>query len=223
MRLRALLRHSAQPVSVLTSLLPPLYSSSSSSYHGATLSSFTSISLHPLPLVAFSIRMPSRTAHSLLEHPRTASQKGKQNENHFVVNILASTQRDTAIRFSRADLYPDPFNPSPSIYPPNPSAKHTNEGAAYTLSREGIPILSGSLGALSCTLVDMLPLDKYFDPGAGDDRNNEQVTDVDSQLFIARVVRVEDVPESKEGDMLPLIYHARTYASVGPLPNPTQT
>src|SRR5258705_1204485 len=67
--LRQVLRHSAQPVTVLTAPYPPNHRKSNAQnvllFHGATLSSFSSISLHPLPIVAFSLRLPSRSADSI--------------------------------------------------------------------------------------------------------------------------------------------------------------
>ena len=136
---RRLLRNTAQPVAVVTSYYPFDGDTTDANakhphFHGATLSSFSSIALDPHPLVAFSLRIPSRMATSLkaLMEQKTPS---------LVVNILSETQADTAIRFSRPDLYTEPFRITP-----------------YTLSADGLPILNGSLVALSCTLVNCIPL-----------------------------------------------------------------
>jgi hypothetical protein len=54
----------------------------------------------------------------------------------------------------------------------------------------------------------------------------EGVSGLASELFIARVLRVEDVQETEgqlEDDQLrtlPLLYHQRKYATVGKIPNP---
>ncbi len=61
---RDLMRRAAQPVAVVTALTREGYR-----YHGATLSSFTSIALDPTPLVAFSLRMPSRLASAIKTIP----------------------------------------------------------------------------------------------------------------------------------------------------------
>jgi flavin reductase (DIM6/NTAB) family NADH-FMN oxidoreductase RutF len=209
--LRSLLRHSAQPVSVLTVSHPSPIGSSPQKFHGATLSSFTSISLHPHPLVAFAIRMPSRAADSMRMH------KTSNNTPHIVINILAASQAHTAVQFSRADLYPDPFSAVP-----------------YHLTDEGIPVLSGCIGAVSCALVTSIPLDNhafqqcaiwpsnidYKGVGMDVGRTLEGI----SELFIARVIRVEpdapsDSPQSNPEDMeegvpLPLIYHRRQYSTL---------
>ena len=84
--LRKLLRETAQPVAVVTSYYPfdgvgvdfeegldglgniantTTATASTKKFHGATLSSFSSIALDPYPLIAFSLRIPSRMATSL--------------------------------------------------------------------------------------------------------------------------------------------------------------
>ena len=197
--LRALLRETAQPVAVVTSLYPldgsdsdaSTNGSSSSSqaqphFHGATLSSFASIALDPHPLVSFSLRIPSRMATSL----KSSMQKYKPS---LVVNILSSTQADTAVRFSRADLYPHPFRITP-----------------YELTEEGLPVLCGSLGALSCSLISCLPLHNLYDH----DDEIENGKGTISELFIARVVRVEtEGTQMLDTSALPLLYHHRQYAT----------
>src|SRR5882762_991582 len=95
-RLRSLLRETAQPVAVVTS---NLFGTSSPRYHGATLSSFTSIALDPYPIVSFSLRIPSRMATALKSAESRLS-------SHMVINVLSAAQQSTAVRFSRPDLYP---------------------------------------------------------------------------------------------------------------------
>lgn len=206
-RLRQVLRHSAQPVTVLTAPYPPNHRKSNAQdvplFHGATLSSFTSISLHPLPIVAFSLRLPSRSADSI----RKPDPSNTPSIPHLVINILGARQTNTAIKFSHADLYPDPFSDT-----------------RYELSEEGIPILSGCIGALSCTLLTSLPLygDALTVYGIHPEELLSQSTtssgtpEANSELFIARVMRVEDTGPN-EG-LLPLIYHGRQYSTVEPLP-----
>lgn len=230
-RLPELLRETAQSVAVVTALLPS--SSSSPTYHGATLSSFTSIALDPLPLVAFSLRVPSRMASALnaylLASPSSPSSPSPPPA-HLVINILSAAQPHLADRFARPDLHPRPF---------------ADPDVRWTPSQEGLPILDGALGALACCLVcPSLPLSRLGGPHvrASDDalplvpegerkearggENSKEVlhasagTGLASELFIARVLRVERVPLVEDGEheaglyKLPLLYHRRRYTTV---------
>lgn len=194
-RLRALLRDTAQPVAVITSFMPE--SKQASKHHGATLSSFTSIAMDPYPLVSFSLRIPSRMADALKSAESRLT-------SHMVVNILSAAQESTAVQFSRPDLYPEPFLSIP-----------------YTLNEEGLPVLEGCLGALSCKLVrGSWPLHdlESIEGRSGPDVEREAVLDGDgvaSELFLARVVRVESLPPVGLDDSrtLPLLYHRRGYAT----------
>ena len=214
-RIRALLRETAQPVAVVTCFMPSsqppslLASSASQMFHGATLSSFTSISMSPYPLVAFSLRVPSRTATALSSALNTP----------LCINLLSAPQSSTARTFSRPDLHPRPF-----------------ETLQWSSTKEGLPTIHGSLGALSCRLVGSAwPLHDLDALGSGSSGHLDQVEaeedrgdGVASELFIARVIRVEEVP-SAEGiaddasRALPLLYHRRTYATAGDIPPCTET
>ncbi|KAG1776572.1 flavin reductase like domain-containing protein [Suillus placidus] len=224
--LRKLLRETAQPVAVVTSTLPdhetaPRSDSSMQSqkkapsiFHGATLSSFTSISLDPHPLVAFSLRVPSRMALALNAH---AAKPQMQISSHMVVNILSAAQPHIARLFSSPDLHPFPFAESE---------------VQWTQSADGLPVIKGSLGALSCTVVGRsLPLNdtrwlhSSMKEWEAEVQQVEGGSGLASELFIARVLRVEDVQEP-EGQLenerlrtLPLLYHQRAYTTVGKIPN----
>ncbi|WWC73150.1 uncharacterized protein I206_107116 [Kwoniella pini CBS 10737] len=64
--LREVMRNVAQPVAIAVTSVPKHSSLfGKSKYHGATLTSFTSLTLYPIPLVAFSLRLPSRMADCL--------------------------------------------------------------------------------------------------------------------------------------------------------------
>jgi len=191
-RLRALLRETAQPVAVVTSFMPP---GCDSKYHGATLSSFTSIAMDPYPLITFSLRTPSRMGTSLKSY----------RPSRIVLNILSALQAPTALTFSRPDLYPDPFSTIP-----------------FSLSEEGLPTLEGSLGALSCEMLPTsLSLDNLEFPGKRTGKIEGWEGDGDdcvvSELFIARVTRVEDLAliEGEDDSLrtLPLLYHRRGFTS----------
>ena len=213
--LRKLFRNIAQPMAVITSLMPGIPSTpydrvlyqkieakntntaQTSEFHGATLSSFTSIAMDPRPLVIFALRLPSRMATTLSSLPTSA-------EAHMVVNLLSANQASTAAIFSRPDLHPAPFESS---------------DVQYRLSNEGLPVLEGVVGALSCKLVgrgislfnlDNLGVGKGF---AGEYSPKDivlQKGNVASELFIARVVRVETHADERT---LPLVYHQRTYTT----------
>ncbi|KIJ05597.1 hypothetical protein PAXINDRAFT_93251, partial [Paxillus involutus ATCC 200175] len=185
-------------------------------YHGATLSSFSSIALDPLPLVAFSLRVPSRMASALRAR---ADKHEALTAAHLVINVLSAGQPHLAERFARPDLHPRPFEDSE---------------VQWTTSEDGLPILSGALGALSCSLVGPpLPLTdlRWMGREPMSDGNAEVQElagggGLASELFIARVLRVERVPPP-EGDgsddglrTLPLLYHRRRYATVCDLEKP---
>ncbi|KAM6496750.1 Flavin reductase like domain containing protein [Amanita muscaria] len=204
--LRVFLRDTAQPVAVVTSFMPNNENEISSSavrYHGATLSSFTSIAMDPYPLVAFALRIPSRMATSL-----KAAQADQPS--HMVINLLSAEQSSVAVTFSRPDLHPFPFATVP-----------------YTLTKEGLPVIQGSLGALSCKLVrTALPLNdlNYLEQKVQQIVPHTLLGDgkecAASELFIARVARVEIELDTGDGK-LPLLYYRRGYATVSPIPQLT--
>jgi len=192
--LRILLRNVAQPVAVVTTFMRGDSESTKATFHGATLSSFTSIAMDPYPLITFAIRIPSRMATSL-DAAASDSLQDPSAPPHMVVNLLSAQQASIATKFSRPDLHPQPF-----------------DSVAYKLTEEGIPMLDGSLGALSCKLVTRaIPL---HDLSLLRDRDSSDVVprkeDGASELFIARVLRVESMSERT----LPLVYYRRSYATV---------
>jgi len=222
--LRTLLQHTAQPVSVLTVKCL----SGDEPYHGATLSSFSSVAFHPFPIVSFALQLPSRSADALqphLAHTSTQTLSDVDNDKptpNFAINILAASQSDTAIRFSRPDLYPKPFSDFES---------------RYTISR-GVPVLRGSLGALPCVLLASFPLREAGDrtklaaamkDPASWSGENSRLGPSSSVLYLARVLHVEnfgytgsmhdtdgkEVKESCDGVWPPpLVYHRRSYGTV---------
>ncbi|KAF8647212.1 hypothetical protein AX16_006850 [Volvariella volvacea WC 439] len=204
--------------------MPPAASSESGNnghvslkFHGATLSSFTSIAMEPHPIVTFALRLPSRMATAL--HDAQA-----EKPSHMVINLLSAEQAPLAVAFSRPNVHADPF-----------------AELNYTLSEEGLPVLGGSLGALSCKLVaPPVPLhDLEFLEKLGKSGNESRCRPIQphhgvtSELFIARVVRVESLSLRQEGEedtprTLPLLYHRRGYTTSqelhrytkSPLPQP---
>ncbi|KAF8159887.1 flavin reductase like domain-containing protein [Crassisporium funariophilum] len=205
-QLRVLLRDVAQPVAVVSSFMPSSSESSKNAFHGATLSSFTSIAMDPYPLVTFALRIPSRMATYLESAPM-------DSPSHMVINLLSAEQASVAVKFSRPDLHPDPF-----------------AEVRYRLTEEGIPMLEGCLGALSCKLVSraipLHDLDLLREGPRGKEGRDLPAPvlgkgSVASELFIARVTRVETAlcEDGDEGERtLPLVYHRRSYTSCHPRP-----
>ena len=200
--LKGVLRDSAQSVAVVTSYMPSENRAGPhSEFHGATLSSFSSIALDPHPLVAFSLRIPSRMATSL-------QNADYSKPSQMVINILSACQTSTAIRFANARLHPHPFVES-----------------RYSLTEEGLPVLHDSLGAISCKLVlppkPLHDLDAFdFEGGEQREKKGWNGDGVASELFIARVMRVEEVPTDDVNNplrTLPLVYHHQGYGTVRPL------
>lgn len=236
--LRALLQHTAQPVSVLTlkNASTAEKSTAGGPWHGATLSSFSSISFHPFPIVAFALQLPSRSADALQTHfaqsssSSTSSTAATEPKPHLVINILSSTQSDLAARFSRPDLYPKPFSDLDTIRHVTPR---------YTLTNEGIPKFTDALGVLSCSLIASLPLNAAasdphrlahaIETHALPPGSEVRPGSSSSMLYLARVVRVEETERTEgtgeEGWPLPLLYHRKAYSTVasGPASPPNMS
>jgi hypothetical protein len=68
------------------------------------------------PLISFALYIPSRMA-SLLKSARP------DRDSHMVINLLSSERAAVAVKFSRPDLYPEPFRSVP-----------------YSLTQEGLPV-----------------------------------------------------------------------------------
>ncbi|KIJ54744.1 hypothetical protein M422DRAFT_24649 [Sphaerobolus stellatus SS14] len=190
----ALMRATAQPVSVATTILPRSSEDTTApEYHGATLSSFTSVAMYPYPIISFALRTPSRMADILRRHSQT---KLCPPTPHLVINLLGSSMAHTAVHFSRPRE--DPFG-----------------STAYFLSQEKIPILQDSLGALTCSLIRSIPLGE---PEDGVTHAPDKLEGQGSELFLARVLRVEpgQPPGSQNGteNLLPLLYHHQRYGTI---------
>jgi len=216
-KIRALLRETAQPVAVVTSFMPGIattrqHSTPSpssalpsesilSNFHGATLSSFTSISMAPHHLVSFSLRVPSRMAATLADLS-AAAPSASESPVHMVINLLAAPQAYAAVLFSRPDLHPRPFE---------------DASVRWSLSRDGLPILHGSLA-----LGDKMKHRKEGKPDSAD------IGGVESELFVAQVMRVEDVPRVENAGYddsirtLPLVYHRQSYTTTADKLPPNQ-
>ncbi|RUS32578.1 flavin reductase like domain-containing protein, partial [Jimgerdemannia flammicorona] len=113
---RAVMRNVPQPVVVVTTCSP----TDPTNRRGITVSSFTSVSLHPQPLVSFCIRKPSRA--STLLHASSL----------FVVHILSSLQVAQAMAFS------------------SPADSQFDNISFYVDPATKLPVLMGAVGAMHC-------------------------------------------------------------------------
>ena len=128
----------------------------------------------------------------------------------MVINLLAAPQAHAAVLFSRPDIHPRPFE---------------DPGVQWSLSPDGLPILHGSLGALSCRVVgvpwplnDLSALGDKMMYGTQGTSGSGDAGGVESELFIAEVMRVEDVPRVENVGYdsirtLPLVYHRQGYTT----------
>ncbi|KAE8213994.1 hypothetical protein CF327_g2563 [Tilletia walkeri] len=231
------MQHVAQPVAIITSLLSP--SSSPQFIHGATISSFTTISMNP-PLVAFSLRTPSRIAHALQTHPLSAlSSSANQGSSssrhpHFLINLLSHHQAHIAAAFARPGLIPLVFHPSQRRLRTSSSAEDQTSQESLDLpawisrsTPDQIPALEGCMSALACRLEFKLDLSPSPSPTSlgEDDSQQEQEAVVgegvaSSQLFVARVCAVEREEEEEEGSNSnvapdPLVYCRHKFWTIG--------
>ncbi|CAO3660759.1 unnamed protein product [Umbelopsis vinacea] len=124
---RSIMRKVPQLVVVVTTAHPedPDYR------RGITVSSFTSIALHPFPLISFCVRKPSRASDLL------------HVANRFVVQVLSSHQVQQSIAFSSPNQDGiDQFKDTPFYIDPQ---THN-------------PVLMGSVGAMHCSTHKVIVL-----------------------------------------------------------------
>ncbi len=190
--MRDFMVHNVQNVAIVTTRIEEEAhehgGSTPSRYHGATISSFSSVAMHPYPTIAFSLRLPSRLAVALR---MSKNRHSHPVIPHMTVNFLSSLQADLALKFSRPDLFPAPFSDT-----------------QFSLTKEGQPRLNNSVGTISSVVLRSFRLD-FHEP-----KGFEEGT---SEMFIARVVRIEQNrgPESTGSDFnTPLVYYRRHFGTV---------
>ncbi|KAI9301611.1 flavin reductase like domain-containing protein [Cunninghamella echinulata] len=93
---------------------------------GITVSSFTSLCLHPEPMVSFCVRIPSRASDVL------------HSTGSMVVNMLSHEQVPQSIAFS------------------SPQAEQFKDLPFYDDSETGLPVLMGTLGSMHCEKVQVI-------------------------------------------------------------------
>ncbi|TKY87514.1 hypothetical protein EX895_003528 [Sporisorium graminicola] len=206
-KIRALMRESAQPVALVTTLLPSA-GKATKHIHAATLSSFTSISLDP-DLVCFSIKTPSKLADALSSHVASRRTHAVQEQEgagvDFVINMLSAKQAPLAA------AYAVPGTP-PLALPL--TVDHSGAEGGHPLVQAGlieaekgtVPLVQGSIGALACQVVDSVELDRYRLTHSTPERDAQK-----SRLYIARVVHVHCT--APHAELRPLIYHRQTFVS----------
>lgn len=138
-------------------------------YHGATLSSFTSLTLHPHPLVAFSLRLPSRLADYLrsdassspttptsprIPNPSSTPFPITPNGKSITISLLSQTHAELANQFSK-------FSPDQSSLF-DPSSGHFDNSNDASAVKDAI-------GTLSCEVVSSLPLKDICETPSEDD------------------------------------------------------
>lgn len=205
--LRTIMRTSAQPVAVITTSLSGRKDDENQYVHGATLSSFTTVSLDP-PLVAFSLRIPSRLANALTE-----GSKQTPSKPHFIINILSQKQEKAAVGFAKPGLAPFPISSiekgetikghGDQLHPFMQIATHPS-----TAIKPPILVLSDSIGALACSLISRHNLQQHSPNNSTNDSQHSEGSD----LFLAKVHSLEKLENQK--DLLPLLYWNRLFTTI---------
>ncbi|KAJ7173457.1 hypothetical protein C8R46DRAFT_1215399 [Mycena filopes] len=199
-RLRSLLRETAQPVAVVTSFMSPDASHRSGEndhskpmFHGATLSSFTSIAMDPVPLVTFALRIPSRMASSLNSSPVEFT--FGHGHKPFVCKPGIGCDAVLAPRPPPASILYDPIFPE----------RGRDTGHSRIARRYFVQI------GVERSSPPRSPLSSRGDSKNQHRRPAHTSTGIVSELFIAQVTRVEALDISgEEDDALPLLYHRRS-------------
>jgi len=162
----------------------------STAFHGATLSSFTSLTLHPQPLVAFSLRLPSRLADYLrpssTPSPSDSSSASAPSElslaplvtpdplatlpvphlgKPLAISLLATAHADIAAKLSQPGQdHSSIFNSAPFALDSQAQGSHGAETDAGAL-----PILPDSIGTMRCEVVSSTLLRDVWPSGPIDE------------------------------------------------------
>jgi flavin reductase (DIM6/NTAB) family NADH-FMN oxidoreductase RutF len=167
-------------------------------HHGATLSSFTSISLSP-PLVSFSLRLPSRLATALqspfpqssTNAPKELSEEDKEGKR-FTVSLLSQSHIPLAQTFSQAQE--------------SHEALIRDETQWESLTFPGLPLVRSPVGGLDCRVVKWMDLKSVVHGGQEGEQGG-------SMLFIAKVVAVA---QGKDEGVKSLVYENQGYVTTTP-------
>lgn len=218
--IRRLMRSSAQPVAILSAFLPEDRTHKAPRFiHAATLSSFTTVSLAP-PLVAFSLRQPSRMADALRDGAAVLEESGgassssdavrhKSQRPHFLVHLLSSAQAPISDYFARPGATPYHLLEE-TVQDEHPFSMHPTQPSQTV---EGQLVLRDALGTLACSLVYQLDLTSSNLHGSAHFETNEHPSDVGSVLFLAQIHAVElgEGETHPDTPRRPLVYWNQKY------------
>ncbi|KAI9235524.1 MAG: flavin reductase like domain-containing protein [Podila humilis] len=211
--LRKVLRKVPFPVVIVSTNSP----TDPTQRRGITVSSFTSISLQPIPLIAFCVKLPSRASVALHE------------SNQFVVQFLAEDQIAHSVAFSSSvappkevtkrlaqdkdiealvqeageqtlingDKTPNGTSPSPSHVTTQDELDPFDVLGHHVDPESNLPVLDNTLGAIRC-------------------KPHRVLTVGDHEMWIGHVEKVlyGDIPGDPDQEK-PLLYHDRSYRKVG--------
>ncbi|KAI8812122.1 flavin reductase like domain-containing protein [Cladochytrium replicatum] len=211
--LRSVMRKVPSPVVVVTTSHP----NDTTNMRGTTVSSFTSVSLHP-PIVSFCLRTPSRTSDLLHE------------SNLFAVHVLARHQVMQSVTFSSPvtqthfDQFPHHWVDVPD-FPKEATAASgatigslvEDEVASDTPPHRLLPVLMGCLGVMLCRTERVLTIGDHevwygtvfrIVHGVGGIKKRRGSYTSQNQLTNAERGKKAD-------DQSPLVYYQGGYVSVG--------
>ncbi len=162
-------------------------------YHGATLTSFASLTLEPHPLVAFSLRLPSRMADCLRPPPQVPRTSGAPVPAHLCAPRSAPTRLTISLLAGDNQGVADELA--------TPGIDHSAIFRSDEWDARDPPALKSAVGCLECQVVHNLPL---RDVGGETSSDKEG-----SELFICRVLKAE---RGEGADSL--VHFQRDYFSV---------
>ncbi|KAF9300825.1 hypothetical protein BGZ74_007452 [Mortierella antarctica] len=188
---------------------------------GITVSSFTSISLQPIPLIAFCVKLPSRASDALHE------------SNQFVVQFLAEDQIAHSVAFSSSVAPPKEVIAKGRAQDKDIEAlvqeagKQTLINGDETSTKGASPLPSSTLATPDAELDPFDVLGHHVDPesslpvldntlGAIRCKTHQVLTVGSHEMWIGHVEKVlyGDIPGDPDQEK-PLLYHDRSYRKVG--------
>jgi flavin reductase (DIM6/NTAB) family NADH-FMN oxidoreductase RutF len=155
------------------------------SHRGMTVSSFTTVTLSPNPVISFNIKRPSRTYEAILEskyfhiHLLTATTNGAALANHFVKPIKSNRSKFHLEDLEAIDIYVEDTN-----------LGHPNQPGGPELPKLPMLVGPGVMTVLFCKLRA-----NNFDNSV----EGKGVVHVgDHTIVVAEVLRVEEFAEGRD-------------------------
>jgi hypothetical protein len=210
------------------------------SYHGATLSSFSSIALQPEPLVSFSLRLPSRLAGALRLGQDTISRSihsGKESDDkqaaslespvspYFSINIMSGHPACETIaqRFSQAQANHEAALSDPKQWryiDVDGRIEKDSTASAGDVAQKGIPVARNGMTTLLCQTVSAIPLSNLVGSSTGISQKQESTANTNDQQYpvageegsMLFIARVVQVIKGEATDVL--VYKDRKYLAV---------